>query len=861
MRIAVLSRNFSSAGGGAERYSIALVEHLAADHEVHVFAQKIEHADPRVHYHRIALPAKTPRWINQLWFAFATWKNTRAGFDIVHSHENSWHGNVQTVHVLPVRYTLFKGQTSWAKAIEWIKVLTSLRLIVYLVLESARYAVKDNRNRRGNGKRIVLASETLRRTMERVYPFAAKAMEVIPPGIDNSPGRCTFAQQVQVRQTLGLPIVGLGILFVANDFQRKGLVALLAALRELPDQVWLSVVGRDAQMETVRLQVAAMGLAERVFFLGAQRDMRLAYQAADCLAHPTREDTYAMVVLEAMSHGLPVVVSAARYCGISAELENGVNALILDDPLDAQALANALKKILFTDRVLAVAMGSAAQAFAADRTWARAAQRYARIYAELAPPRRQRWLVLSHAFNMDGRAASQTITDKLPHLTRAGIEPVVLSGVSGNRDVFYEHYPLWPAGPAGIRFELRHVLRKRFGKRGNGLVYRLVMLSCTIPLLPFMALEKLFRPVESSWSWWISAYYKGLVLMRRQHFDLIYSTGGAFSAHLAGAALKRVSGLPWLAEVHDPFVVPGTVPHSAQQKMQAKVEALICRDADIAIWFTDAALASARQRNPGLGARGRVMLPGVDATNTELKPYLPSEKFVIGHFGSLSATRNLKYVIEAIDQWMDEDSNIRDIVELHVYGGPLDAVSAVAVANSRFLYVKHFGRLENDPVSGRTGREQILQRMASADVLLLLHGIEPICAEYIPSKLYEYLWMGRPILALVHDNPQLCDILLAQRHRVVATWQVPPEPANSALLKMHGDAYDNNDQDRPSAEIIADLRGEILSLFQRWRNHDLASGPLSSIYTTRASVAQMLGFWAESRGHQSDERTARPSSY
>ena len=38
---------------------------------------------------------------------------------------------------------------------------------------------------------------------------------------------------------------------------------------------------------------------------------------------------------------------------------------------------------------------------------------------------RQRWLILSHAFNMDGRAASQTITDKLPHLRRAGIEVVV----------------------------------------------------------------------------------------------------------------------------------------------------------------------------------------------------------------------------------------------------------------------------------------------------------------------------------------------------------------------------------------------------------------------------------------------------
>ena len=43
---------------------------------------------------------------------------------------------------------------------------------------------------------------------------------------------------------------------------------------------------------------------------------------------------------------------------------------------------------------------------------------------------KQDWLVLSHGFNMDGRAASQTITDKIPHLLARGIKPIVLSAVT-----------------------------------------------------------------------------------------------------------------------------------------------------------------------------------------------------------------------------------------------------------------------------------------------------------------------------------------------------------------------------------------------------------------------------------------------
>ncbi len=52
--------------------------------------------------------------------------------------------------------------------------------------------------------------------------------------------------------------------------------------------------------------------------------------------------------------------------------------------------------------------------------------------------------------------------------------------------------------------------------------------------------------------------------------------------------------------------------------------------------------------------------------------------------------------------------------------------------------------------------------MQEADVLILLHGNAEWCAEYIPSKLYEYLWTGWPIWALSHRNPQL-DSMLQER--------------------------------------------------------------------------------------------------
>lgn len=437
----------------------------------------------------------------------------------------------------------------------------------------------------------------------------------------------------------------------------------------------------------------------------------------------------------------------------------------------------------------------------------------------MTAPFQQRWLILAHAFNMDGRAASQTITDKLPHLRRAGIEVVVLSGVSGTHDTVVEHHQLWPAGPAGLRFELRHVLRRRFG---SGVLYRSLMVLASLLLLPGMLVEKLLRPVESSWSWWLTAYLKGRALARQQPFDLIYSTGGAFAAHFAGRALKKATGAPWMAEVHDPLVMPGTVPTTPQQKMQAEVERLICTDADIAIWFTEQALASARQRHPQLGERGKMMLPGIDPPFQALPPYHPGSKFIVGHFGSLSATRNLVPFIEALEVLQLRRPDLVAATELHVTGGPLDAVSAVKISQSPVgTCVRHLGRIEADPATGQSGREQILRRMRSVDVLLLLHGEERICEEYIPSKLYEYLWMQRPILAVVHKNPQMVQMLLGQGHAAIRT----------------------GEEIGAAGVAIIELARALENMYDRWRTEGLPDSKQPSPYTTQAAVSQLLE-WA-----------------
>ncbi len=377
LRVAVLSRVFARTGGGAESYSINLVEALATSHEIHVFAQQIDHAWPGVAYHRVSSPGPKPRWVNQLWFAWASWRATRRGFDVVHSHENTWHGNVQTIHVRPLRFNLLAGKTGWALALRWLKIAVSPRLITYVALEAARFRVRP-------GRQVPVASESLKREVLQVYPHAAHMLSVLAPGV-HAP-RADGPSKLQARRALGVEEGAFALLLVANDFARKGLDALLSALALLPSNTILLIAGKGLFTLALREKCLKFGLLEqRLRFLGPVADLGPVYTAADALVHPTLEDSFGMVVLEAMAHGLPVVVSGPAYCGAADLLTHGIDALLLPDPRDAIAIAQAVHNLM-ADPAKAQALALAGQRLAQAHQWQSVAQHYDRIYQQISHP-------------------------------------------------------------------------------------------------------------------------------------------------------------------------------------------------------------------------------------------------------------------------------------------------------------------------------------------------------------------------------------------------------------------------------------------------------------------------------------------
>ncbi|MBM9537970.1 O-antigen ligase family protein [Desulfobulbus alkaliphilus] len=372
------------------------------------------------------------------------------------------------------------------------------------------------------------------------------------------------------------------------------------------------------------------------------------------------------------------------------------------------------------------------------------------------PGQERCWLILSYRANMAGSACSQHIDDRLPFLEQQGIRPILLTGPVGERFRRYPHYRTWSLAPSGIRFELRHLLRKHLHKRWQ---FKLVETIVLLPVFPFYLLEKIVINLESEWSWFAAAAARGLLLNRRYRIEAIYSTGGSASAHAAALIIHRFSPKPWLAETQDPLV------HDQQWRRSRVVlrlyqwlERRIAASCTAFIFPTSAAMENARRR-VGEPFPGVVILPGSSPALFGPVQYAKGACCHFAHFGSLAGTRNLQVFFQALDLLLQNDPGLRSRIRVDLYGS-CDQLSTVDMHRYGLeSLVTYFGLID---------REKALEAMQYADCLLLIQDITFFSTETIPSKVYEYLLSGRPILGLIHENNELTEMLATRSHFVAA---------------------------------------------------------------------------------------------
>jgi len=316
---------------------------------------------------------------------------------------------------------------------------------------------------------------------------------------------------------------------------------------------------------------------------------------------------------------------------------------------------------------------------------------------------------------------------------------------------------------------------------------------------------KLFVPVArrlrdlTSWvlfpdrhvGWLPFALAEALSIGRRTPIDVIYSSSTAITSHLVARSLKRRWGRPWVADFQDPWVDRHDYgfPSPLHRVAAERLERLIVQEADCVTVTTGPLGDIFRRRYGDVAAEKLVVIPmGFDPEALQGLTPIPRRKFTITHFGNFYGRRSPAPFLTALGQCAEDDEGLVRDTEVLLFGAFDFQFRALSEEIIQRYRLENVVRLE-DLVPYRTG----LQYLVSSDVLLLVTDSAQGGKSLIPSKLYEYLAVDRPILALVPDGAAAEIIRAAEGGMIVGPDDLPG------------------------------IKAAILSLYQRWKHGQLAS--------------------------------------
>ncbi len=294
-----------------------------------------------------------------------------------------------------------------------------------------------------------------------------------------------------------------------------------------------------------------------------------------------------------------------------------------------------------------------------------------------------------------------------------------------------------------------HVFRARFiGPRGRLAAEELYgtrgaeRLARRAALLP----RRLLVPDENV-SWGLTAVPTIVRIVRRERIDLLLTTSPPNSVHLIGAAVKRLTGVPWVADVRDSIVAnPDRRIESVAVRLKEQTHRFVAREVARAADGIVAVTEQIKAEMSSFAPKGVVtkIANGADFEDVSQLIYEPADRLRITHTGSFFGKRDPRPFLTALRS-VDADVIARFVGDFR--RTDLDWVHENGLED----------RVELIPFAPR---KRSLELQRDSELLLLLLPDVGERGRDVPSgKLYEYLAAHRPILAAVPPQGTAADLI------------------------------------------------------------------------------------------------------
>lgn len=230
------------------------------------------------------------------------------------------------------------------------------------------------------GSLFIAVSNRVAVDLRRVHGVPPHRIRTIHNGVDLArfDARRHAAAAADIRRRFGVAADDVLVITVAHNHRLKGTHVLSRAVRRLRGEglpLRLLVCGLPPPRSA-----RAMPASECVVHAGRVADTAAYYASADIAVQASFYDACSLATLESLASGLPVITTRAN--GASELITHGIDGIVIDDPADDTALADALRS-LARDRLSRGSMGRAARNLAAAHGSEEAFSAVMGVYAEV----------------------------------------------------------------------------------------------------------------------------------------------------------------------------------------------------------------------------------------------------------------------------------------------------------------------------------------------------------------------------------------------------------------------------------------------------------------------------------------------
>lgn len=285
-------------------------------------------------------------------------------------------------------------------------------------------------------------------------------------------------------------------------------------------------------------------------------------------------------------------------------------------------------------------------------------------------------------------------------------------------------------------------------------------------------------PYDDRLEWVVPGLQLGSRLVDQLGISVVVSSSPPVATHLVAWRLAQRSRLAWIADFRDPMSGNPFRTRWHGRIYDRAIENRVVSRAQAVILNTDAALESMARRHPRLRHKFHVIWNGYDPQDDLAPLPVPPRPYrVLAHLGNLYGGRHPGALLESLMRLCRlgkiEPASLRLRLIGSIENGELWTRSDAA------LFLTRVGALE---CTDRVSRGAAHREMAEADSLLLLDLNALESAVQVPAKLFEYVRVGRPILALTTRTSPVERIL--QRAGVPHTCIYGDEPAAQIDVKV-----------------------------------------------------------------------------